>query len=175
MAISSKISKSIGIFNRLRHCVPHKVLLDLYYALVYPYFLYGNIVWGGTNVQHLRPLQLLQKKIIRLITNSSYLAHTSPLFKQTNVLKLTDLHNYLLCLHMFTLKQNNNAIFECVHNHYTRHREDARSAFQRLSVAQKSLSCAAPQAWNAVPRGIRECDSYNVFKREVKDYFINAY
>ena len=173
--ISNKISKSVGIFYRLRHCVPRRVHLNLYYTMVYPYLLYGNIVWGGTSVQHIRSLQLLQKKIVRIITNSGYLEHTSPLFKQMKILKIIDLHRYLLCIYMFTLKQNNHRMFVFTHGHYTRNRNNARPSFQRLTLTQKSLSFAAPQAWNDLPHRIRDLDNYNIFKRELKAHFIDAY
>ena len=37
---------------------------------------------------------LLQKKAIRLVSQSSYNAHTDPLFAELNVLKFPDLHEY---------------------------------------------------------------------------------
>ena len=58
-----KLSKTLGIFHKLRHCVPKPVLLSLYYSLVYPYLLYGNLIWGGICSTHLQPLEILQKKI----------------------------------------------------------------------------------------------------------------
>ena len=173
--IRNKISRCVGIFYKMKDHVPCKVLVNLYYSLVYPYLLYGNLIWGGTNAHHLLPLQLLQKKLIRIITGSGFLAHTDPLFWQTKILKLNDLHKYLLCLHMFNLKQNNNQIFESIHTYYTRQQNDAQTAFQRLSMSQRSMSYAAPRAWNALPRDMRECESSETFKKQLKSYFINAY
>ena len=40
------------------------------------------------------------KKIIRLLTNSDYLAHTSPLFKELSILNLNDLHKNQIALTM---------------------------------------------------------------------------
>ena len=137
------MSRSAGLFYKLKNYVPRAVLINLYYSLVYPYLLYGNIVWGGTNDQHIIPLQLLQKKIVRIITDSNYLAHTDPLFKQTNILKIKDLHKYLLCLYMYKLKSSNHSIFVSIHDYYTRHRSDAQVEFQRLMLTQRSISYAA--------------------------------
>ena len=85
--ISKKISKSIGIFYKVRYLVPENLMLTLYYSLVYPYLLYSISIWGGTYPSHLEPLIIVLKRVIRLITNQDYLAHSSPLFKKT-VLKL---------------------------------------------------------------------------------------
>ena len=37
-----------GILCRTRHYLPRVVMRGLYYALIYPYLSYGNIVWGNT-------------------------------------------------------------------------------------------------------------------------------
>ena len=42
--ISTKISKSLGILERLRHFVPSSTLLNIYRSLVQPYLSYG-IAW----------------------------------------------------------------------------------------------------------------------------------
>jgi len=39
------------------------------------------------------PLNKIHKSIIRIMTKSSRLAHTSPLFHKLNILKIKDIHN----------------------------------------------------------------------------------
>ena len=43
-AISSKVSKSIGLLLRIRKNVPNDVLLTLYHTLTEPYFSYCNVI-----------------------------------------------------------------------------------------------------------------------------------
>ena len=74
--ISNKISKSIGIIYRLKPVLPTRCLFSLYHSFVYPYLTYCNIVWGNTFNTHLKPLEILQKRAIRLINKQSYLAQT---------------------------------------------------------------------------------------------------
>ena len=68
--ICNKISRSVDIFYKLKDFISHNILLNLYYSLVYLYLLYGNLIWRGTCAQHLDPLQLLQKKLVRIINDS---------------------------------------------------------------------------------------------------------
>ena len=51
-----KISKTIGILFRIRHFIPKKVAMNIYYALAYPYLNYNILVWGSTFSTHLHPL-----------------------------------------------------------------------------------------------------------------------
>ena len=46
--IRKKISKNIGVLYRIRDCVPHRVLKNLYYSLIYPYLSYCIVSWGAT-------------------------------------------------------------------------------------------------------------------------------
>ena len=72
-----KVSKSIGVLNKLKTFTPFSTMKSLYYSLIYPYLNYCNLTWGGTFSTHLNPLIILQKKAIRIINNTSYLHHSS--------------------------------------------------------------------------------------------------
>ena len=63
----NKISRGIGIIQKAKHFLTKKSLMDLYYAFIYPYLSYCVEVWGHTEDSHLRPLCMLQNKIIRII------------------------------------------------------------------------------------------------------------
>ena len=78
-----------------------KSLLTLYYAFIYPYVIYCIEVWGCAAKTHLHPLFLTQKKIVRLITFSSYLAHTQPIFTDLLILPLDKLIFHRIGIMMF--------------------------------------------------------------------------
>ena len=85
--ISNKINRIVGLLHRLKHFLPLVTLKTLYYSLIFPHFNYGSIAWGSDTSR----LFKIQKKAIRAITNSKYNAHTDPLFKSLNILKIDDL------------------------------------------------------------------------------------
>ena len=60
--ISTKLSKTIGLFAKLRHSVPQHTLITLYWSLNY-----GIIAWGQTLKTLLNKLLLLQKRVLRFI------------------------------------------------------------------------------------------------------------
>ena len=63
----SHCSRTIGIFYKIRHCVPCEILKTLYYSLFYSFVSYGIAVWGFTYISHIQKLSFLQKKIIRVM------------------------------------------------------------------------------------------------------------
>ena len=119
---ASKISKSIGIIYKSSFYL--SALRTLYYALIYPYIQYCIIIWGSTYPTCLYRINLLQKRVIRIINREAYDAPTDPIFKDLNILKLNDI--YLLQLGIFMYKYQNNLLpnsflrTDQVHNYNTR-------------------------------------------------------
>ena len=84
--VASKLSKVVGIFIKIRHYLPKHILSTLYYTFAYPYLIYCNILWASTYVSNLKRLDIIQKKLIRIITFSMPYCHSSPLFKKLKFL-----------------------------------------------------------------------------------------
>ena len=60
---------------------------------------YGLLLWCNQVVQ----VSKLQKKSIRLITGSEYLAHSEPLFKELELLKIEDLYKLKILKFFYNL------------------------------------------------------------------------
>ena len=84
---SNKISRTLGVMNRLKRYLPTKILRVLYNSLILPHLQYAILSWGSK----LSRLSKLQKKATRVIACSKFNAHTEPLFKSLKLLKLEDL------------------------------------------------------------------------------------
>ena len=70
--VRSKVSKGIYILGRARKFFDEITLKNLYYAFIHPYFTYCREVWGGTFDTYLRPLEILQKRALRIIAGVPY-------------------------------------------------------------------------------------------------------
>ena len=57
--LSRKISKSVGIFNKLKNILPLNIRLIIFNALISSYVNYGILVWG----YHCNRLSKLQKNV----------------------------------------------------------------------------------------------------------------
>ena len=66
--LTKKISRSIGVLYKVRPFVSTKLLTDLYYAIIYPFLLYGILIWGNACQTSLTPLHMLQKRFVRMAT-----------------------------------------------------------------------------------------------------------
>ena len=48
--------------------------MALYFALIYPYLTYCNLIWASTYVTNLQRIYLVQKKAVRAIPKADYKA-----------------------------------------------------------------------------------------------------
>ena len=103
--IGSKISKSIGIFYKIRDFLPTHILRNLYYSFIHPYINYALESWYASFKTDSNKIFVLQKKAIRCIYELPYNSHTAEYFIRARILKLEDLYVYNLGLIMYkTLK-----------------------------------------------------------------------
>ena len=79
--ISLKLSRNIGLLGKMKHFLPGYIyiLKILYNSLILPYITYGIMAWGIS--RNSPRLFRLQKKAIRVNTNSKFNDHTEPLLK----------------------------------------------------------------------------------------------
>jgi hypothetical protein len=166
--VSNSISKTIGILNRLKHFLPLNIKTTLYNSLILSHINYCLLVWG---YDHTR-MKKLQKRAIRTLTVSKYNAHTEPLFKSLNLLKIEDMlkiqqlkfyfkysHNQLPMY--FSRRDNENSqqkeetfvlnLNSSIHNYNTRIKHNLHIPNINHSYAQKCLRYKIVNTINNTP------------------------
>ena len=180
MAIKKKISRGIGILNKARKVLHNKPLVDMYYAFIYPYLSYGIEVWGNTFNTYLLPLLKLQKKVVRMISNSQYLAHSDPLFRKLEILKVSKL--YILQNQIYMYKFLNKTL-PCVFDHMfirntSIHSQNTRQASHfhlprcRTNIYQSSFKPTCIRLYNQLESKIDY--SLKSFKKKLRLYLLST-
>ena len=157
--IANKISKSIGIMFKSSFYVPKLSLATLYYSMVYPYLEYCNVVWASTCPSNLRRIVLLQKRVIRVLDKSKFDAHTDPIFKKLNILKLENICLLQLGLFMYSYKKsllpnrfkNMFVLNSDIHGYSTRDLMAFRVPLCRTNIRQFSIRFQGPKFFNSLP------------------------
>lgn len=186
--VCKKIAKSTGIIKKVSKLLPTKTLCTLYNALIYPYLTYCHLIWGKAAKVHLERILLAQKRVVRIICNTDFLAHTNPLFKDCKILKIHDL--YTLNCSVFSIKLKSNRFPASFSSQFlpilTKPQHSYRTRSQtlnaviiptfRTSVRQTSLLFQAPKIINEVllPHGLFEM-SIKIVKIKLKEILSNEY
>ena len=106
-AIGSKISRVIGLLRKLKYIflkyiLPKYMLYSIYKTLILPLLNFSLPRWGNKCSK----IELLQKKAVRLVNFKTPIAHTEPLFKQVNQVKLSELYTCHLLKLYYKLCRN---------------------------------------------------------------------
>ena len=157
--LATRLSKYSGILNKLKNYLPPSILRILYCCLVQSHLSYAILTWGYS----CNRLEKLQKRLIRIISRNKYNAHTEPLFKQLELLKMSDLLKssalkfYLKYLHGSLPRffySFNIATQGTQHSHDTREHGQLRVDRSRLNLADNRIRIFLPTLVNSTP-GLR--------------------
>ena len=146
--ISNKISRIIGVLCRLKNYLPKHILRTIYNSLILPHLQYAVLTWGFK----MGRVELLQKRAVRVITSSKYNAHTEPLFKQLNLLKVKDIFEVTALKLFYKLKKNYLPVyitgmfqdFSREHDHNTRQHLVLNNAFSSSRYSEKCIRFHLP-------------------------------
>ena len=179
--IRKLIAPLVGIISKIRHIVPKSILLLLYNSMILPHICYCIEIWGNTFSSLLKPLLILQKKVVRFITFSDARAHTAPLFKQLGILNIYKQCEFNTCTFIFDLKNGSfsHSVFRYLdpvpHNYSTRLKTGENFYIPKvnLTLSQHNLKYAATMLWNKLPEPIKTISDRKHFKCQLKDWILN--
>ena len=132
-------------------------LKSLYFALIHSHLSYCPIILSITSKSNLTKLEKVQKKAMRIITNSAYNAHTQPLYLANKILplnllikqaKLKFMHaiSYNYAPQSFNLTWTRNIARHA--NHNLRNSEYYNLPQPRTEKFKKSPMYSLPEEWN---------------------------
>ena len=125
----------------------------------------------------------LQKKAIRIISHSNYLAHTKPIFSCLKILTVFDMYLLQCAIFMYLCSKkmlpisllNHFCRNDSIHTYETRNASNYHIPQARTTVFQKSIFFNGPKIWNNIPEMIKTSPSFNLFKRRYKQYLLATY
>ena len=158
----------------------------IYFTLVHSHLLYGLFVWGNSKFSNKNRLVTLQKKAIRIVNGSSYLAHTEPIFKNLKILKLSDLYIMQGIKHFCSITEgnspnyisNNVKVNSEIHKYHTRQSQNIFKESIQTKIQEQSLNFKLDHSWNMLPHMIQELVkkySKSKFLMTVKKHFLDSY
>ena len=184
--LRKKLSRTSGLFFKLRHHIPLPTLVCLYNSLFSSFLNYGISVWGLTFDTYLDPLFLLQNKILRCIKFQPFTAPSAPLLHSLKILKLEDMIHFNILT--FVFKAINKLSPKYFHNYFTSnssaHGFGTRQATRGdrfLSLkwttlyGLKTVQYFGSKLWNTLPLFIRVAGSISIFRSKLKTHFIDSY
>ena len=181
--LANKLAKTAGVLNRIKRIVPLRIMRTLYHSMAQSYLNLGIIAWGFDNSR----IAKIQKKIIRNVVCAKYNAHTEPIFKALDILKVDDMFN--LQALKFYYKHTNGKVPEYfksmnftslaeIHAYDTRYNDHIPANYTRLSMTQNCIRNYISKIVTKTPPNIIEkvaSHSLHGFAIYIKKHYLARY
>ena len=188
-SISKKLSNALFALRRVKNLLPLNTLKTLYFSLFHCHLIYGIEIWSCISQSTLAPLLTKQKSAIRIISQKSHNSHTEPLFKSLGILPLPDLIKFFnikfihSVINQFSPTAFNNTWITTVEQRFRdnnpeivynlRNNNDLYIPPSRLKSMARFPLYNLPCLWNSLPEHLRAIPTKQLFKSNLKLYFLS--
>jgi len=179
--LCNKLNRSLFCMRRAKNFLTPTALKTLYFAFIQSHLNYCPIILSSNSQQNFNQIKLIQKKAIRIITGSTYTAHTAPLFAQLQILpyeliikqaKLLFMHSieYNYAPHSFLGIWTKN--YENQGDRLLRNADNYALPNPRTELFKKSPLYSLPLEWNNLDEN-RYIRNRTTFKTALKYILLN--
>jgi len=172
--ISRKISRNIGVLNRISGLIPPAAKKSIYFSLVYSHVIYCITVWGKRSLGNSRHIGRLLCKATKIV---SY-PHPPDRGPASALLNFDSSYSYFTLIKLFSIMKSDhhlyfrNSIEELIprHDYHTRfsNQGNFQPPFYSKAKCQKNFLYQSISLWNDLPARIKCCDSVTNFKMLLK-------
>ena len=183
--LENKISRSVGILNKLKPYFSQRTLLQLYHSLVHSHLTYGISVWGSTHKTYLQKIQYLQNRALKIVCNVPYRSSAKPLFRQLNILTIQDTFKLEVAKFVYNCNKRLSPTpffnffkrtdqISVRHTRLSNNKDSLYIPKYRSNRLQRCIKYQGVKIWNNIPTDIKKL-SFNSFKSKFKDYLVSQY
>ena len=182
----SKISKKLGLLNRLRKFLDKDVLHYLYNSIIQADIDYAITVWGFSSKSNLALVSRLQHRAARIISgNMNYIDFRGDdIMREVGIQDVTTRRHYFLATMMYKIVNNLAPAHLCNKFTYTREAHDVNTraagsdTLQIPDVHSEKFRCSlkyqGSHLWNSLPTGLKSASSVDSFKSNYKKLYFKS-
>ena len=185
----STLASGCWALYHLQKTVDCNTLMMVYYSMIHSHLNYCISSWESASKITLKPLDILQKRAVRIITHSDSRAHIKRSFHKLQILKLHDWYmleivklmhklynNSLNICNICNLNRDTYKFFDDIHSYRTGRKQSKSYFIPRVKTTQlqNSLTYIEPKVWNQIPLNVKNMKHFQ-FKNELKRMIIHDY
>lgn len=182
--LNIKLSKSLFLLRRCKNLLGSKAMKALYYSTFHCHLIYGLLAYSSACQTDLKSIITKQKFAVRSIVGASYNAHTSPIYKELNIMPFDSLINYFSLQFMADFKygrlprsfQNTWSTRHELNQRYPiRNASNYHIPVNRTNLNERLPFSRLPNIWNNFndPQGIKNISSKPLFKLKLKKMILS--
>ena len=173
-SLYQKLLKSSHVIRSLSKIFPRSCMRTIYFTYYHSHLTYGMVTWFPLlSKSSQNSLSLLQKRIIRSISNIGFKDHCMPYFRSLQILKLDDqigLENVKLyhCVLNGTCPQPIMNLFTINYSSYQTRGHGPSASHFRSSLVNKSFLCRPIMDWNCLDSTLKNICNVQLFAKKFR-------
>ena len=176
--LCQKVNVRTKLLWRVRGFITKDLAFTLYRSLIEPHFVYCNFILEGISQTNLKQLQVQQNCALRAVKRVECYYPTELLFADLNVdnikvmmMKSTCKFTYK-CFYNLCPSVLNDMLVLCINERDLRSNEDLNAVVPRCHTlwAERNFAYRAPIYWNGLPIVLKQSQSLESFKSNIKKY-----
>lgn len=171
LKLNSKISKFAFALREIKKTTNLQTAIVTYYAYAHAWFTYGIILWG--NSTDAPSVFILQKRLIRIITNIEQTDSCKPYFKEHKILTLIGIYILELCKLVRKYPDTYKTRGDIQTSHSLRHKNRLNLPQSHLKMHSSSPYSMSIKIYNKLPEYLKQIEKTNIFINKVKQFLIN--
>jgi hypothetical protein len=181
--LCKSLSKLFGIFYNIRHFLNDSLARGIYYAMIHSRIKYGIEVYGASSSVSLNKLQVIQNKLLKLLTKRPRETSTNIVHNELKILKVRDI--YALSLQMFAHNcvhgkpvepfMNYYTVHNSLHTHHTRSCDHLVINRFNTEIGRSTTHNASAFLWNKLPSDLKNLSDASNFKRSLIANYLEKY
>ena len=178
--IKNKINQGNGKIYYLSKFLSIDILKKVFYSIIYSHLNLHILIWGGSTDSALNPLITSVNKTIRNIYHSK--DNTAAKYKKLKILTVPQLYDLKLGEFMFKIIQlNDHQLLQNIipeisfhHPYRTRNFNSFRNPPSQIEPNKRFFVTNAIKFWRTIPNDTKNSSSLNIFRKKIKDMFLNT-
>ena len=178
--LKNKVSKCIAILCKVSKVLSKKVKMQLYKTFIQPHFMYCNIVWCLANATTRKPLEISQKRTLKIALGLPKDTPSTTVFNLAKVHDLVSINNIHSCIFMYKyahklLPSSFDKMFTInsdVHNYNTRICMSYRPPPIKSKKTSMSVRYKGVILWNKLKSEMQNTETLQAFKCRIKKHFV---
>jgi hypothetical protein len=166
--VMNKMCSACYALRNVKHIVPVDALRVIYFAHIHSIICYGIIFWGSS--YYANKVFILQKKIVRIVTNTRPRDFCREAFKNREIMTLYSQYVYSLVLYTV----NNKHLFDTnneIHKYISKNNNNLHLTLSNSSEFNKGASISGIKVFNHLPQYIKALiDNRTCFKSTLKRF-----
>ena len=181
-AICNSLLKYFGIFYHIRNTIFPSLARILYFACIHSWVKYAIEVYGTASQSRINKLQILQNKLMKLLTRKCRMYSTNALHTDLNILKVKDIHETVVPEFVYSCMKDTliDPFVEYFklrgdeHNDDSRNNDNITTRTIHINMGKGTTLYTGATLWNKLPNEIIKIDQADIFKKEHFLHFAKA-